>query len=76
MLAKYPFGRADEVTWRESAPSESAAEKSSQARRREHERAIEKAVASLARLDDRTLRGLGIFHRSHIGWTVRYCHDC
>lgn len=41
---------------------------------REHE--IKKAVAALAELDDRTLRELGIPHRSHIERTVRYCHDC
>jgi hypothetical protein len=40
------------------------------------EREIEKAVAALAALDDRTLRDLGIAHRSHIERTVRYCHDC
>jgi uncharacterized protein YjiS (DUF1127 family) len=37
---------------------------------------IKKAVAALAELDDRTLRDLGIPHRSHIEQTVRYCHDC
>ena len=37
---------------------------------------IERAIAALAKLDDRTLLGLGISHRSHIAWTVRYCHDC
>jgi hypothetical protein len=37
---------------------------------------IEEAVAALGRLDDRTLRDLGIPHRSHIERTVRYCHDC
>jgi hypothetical protein len=40
------------------------------------EREIRKAVAALERLDDRTLLGLGIRHRSHIEQTVRYCHDC
>ena len=40
------------------------------------EREIRKAVAALERLDDRTLHGLGIRHRSHIEQTVRYCHDC
>jgi hypothetical protein len=40
------------------------------------EREIGKAVAALERLDDRTLFGLGICHRSHIELTVRYCHDC
>jgi hypothetical protein len=42
----------------------------------ELERDIEKAVAALAKLDDRTLWDLGIPHRSHIERTVRYCHDC
>jgi uncharacterized protein YjiS (DUF1127 family) len=45
-------------------------------RLREREREIEKAVAALAKLDDRTLRDLGIPHRSHIERTVRYCRDC
>jgi hypothetical protein len=40
------------------------------------EQEIEKAVAALTELDDRTLRDLGIPHRSHIEWTVRYCRDC
>ena len=40
------------------------------------EQEIEKAVAALAALDDRTLQDLGIAHRSHIERTVRYCHDC
>jgi hypothetical protein len=40
------------------------------------EREIGKAVAALERLDDQTLHGLGIRHRSHIEQTVRYCHDC
>jgi hypothetical protein len=42
----------------------------------ELEREIEKAVAALAKFDDRTLRDLGIPHRSQIERTVRYCHDC
>ncbi len=42
----------------------------------ELEHDIEKAVAALAKLDDRTLLDLGIPHRSHIERTVRYCHDC
>jgi uncharacterized protein YjiS (DUF1127 family) len=37
---------------------------------------IAKAIAALAELDDRTLRDLGIPHRSLIERTVRYCHDC
>jgi hypothetical protein len=40
------------------------------------EREIRKAVAALERLDDGTLLGLGIRHRSHIEQTVRFCHDC
>jgi hypothetical protein len=40
------------------------------------EREIERAVAALAKLDDRTLRELGIPHRSQIERAVRYCHDC
>jgi uncharacterized protein YjiS (DUF1127 family) len=43
---------------------------------RQRERAIEKAVAALAELDDGTLRDLGIPDRSQIEPTVRYCHDC
>jgi hypothetical protein len=43
---------------------------------RELEHDVEKAVAALAELDDRTLQDLGIPHRSHIERTVRYCHDC
>jgi uncharacterized protein YjiS (DUF1127 family) len=43
---------------------------------RQREREIERAVAALAELDDRTLRELGIPHRSQIEQTVRYCHDC
>jgi uncharacterized protein YjiS (DUF1127 family) len=42
----------------------------------ELEREIEKTVAALARLDDRTLWDLGILDRSQIELTVRYCHDC
>lgn len=40
------------------------------------ERELKRAVAALARLDDRTLRDLGIADRSLIEQTVRYCHDC
>jgi hypothetical protein len=43
---------------------------------REREREIARAVAALAKLDDRTLRELGIPHRSGIEQAVRYCHDC
>jgi hypothetical protein len=42
----------------------------------EREREIRKAVTALERLDDGTLHGLGIRHRSHIEPTVRFCHDC
>jgi uncharacterized protein YjiS (DUF1127 family) len=40
------------------------------------EREIKKAVAALAKLDDRTLRDLGIPQRSQIEQVVRYCRDC
>ena len=40
------------------------------------ERQIQKAVAAMVKLDDLTLRNLGIPHRSYIEQTVRYCHDC
>jgi uncharacterized protein YjiS (DUF1127 family) len=40
------------------------------------ERLIRKAARSLGRLDDRTLRDLGIYHRSMIEFTVRYCLEC
>lgn len=40
------------------------------------EREIGKAVAALAELDDRTLRDIGIHHRSQIDQTVRYGRDC
>ncbi|MET0721935.1 MAG: DUF1127 domain-containing protein [Tardiphaga sp.] len=40
------------------------------------EREIRRAVAALMKLDDRTLRDLGICCRSEIEWTVRYCRDC
>jgi uncharacterized protein YjiS (DUF1127 family) len=49
------------------------------ASRRTHqhrEREIKKAVAALAQLDDRTLRDIGIPHRSQIEQVVRYCRDC
>jgi hypothetical protein len=42
----------------------------------QREREIRKAVAALAKLDDRTLLDLGIPHRSYVEQTVRYCHDC
>ena len=40
------------------------------------QREIKKAVAALTKLDDGTLRGLGIPHRSQIEQVVRYCRDC
>jgi uncharacterized protein YjiS (DUF1127 family) len=40
------------------------------------EREINRAVAGLAKLDDQTLRGIGIPHRSQIKQVVRYCRDC
>jgi hypothetical protein len=40
------------------------------------EQEIRKAVAALAKLDDRTLRDLGIPQRSMIEQVVRYCRDC
>jgi hypothetical protein len=79
MLTKHSFGRARRAAWRHGVPSPDAstADKSSaQGRWCEREQKIEKAIAALAKLDDRTLHGLGISHRSHIEWTVRYCHDC
>ena len=40
------------------------------------QREIKKAVAALTKLDDGTLRDLGIPHRSQIEQVVRYCRDC
>ena len=40
------------------------------------EREIKKAVAAFAKLDDRTLRDIGIPQRSQIEQVVRYCRDC
>jgi uncharacterized protein YjiS (DUF1127 family) len=40
------------------------------------EREIKEAVAALAKLDDRTLRDIGIPQRSQIEQVVRYCRDC
>jgi uncharacterized protein YjiS (DUF1127 family) len=40
------------------------------------EREIKKAVAALAEFDDRTLRDMGIPHRSEIEQVVRYGRDC
>jgi uncharacterized protein YjiS (DUF1127 family) len=79
MLTKHSFGQASRAAWRRGVPSHDAgiAEKNSApAQWLEREQQIEKAIAALAKLDDRTLLDLGISHRSHIEWTVRYCHDC
>jgi uncharacterized protein YjiS (DUF1127 family) len=46
------------------------------AERGRREREIKKAVAALAKLDDRTLRDIGIPQRSQIEQVVRYCRDC
>jgi uncharacterized protein YjiS (DUF1127 family) len=40
------------------------------------EREIKKAAAALLALDDRTLRDIGIPHRSQVEQLVRYCFDC
>jgi uncharacterized protein YjiS (DUF1127 family) len=40
------------------------------------ERKIKKVVTVLVELDDRTLRDIGIPHRSQIEQVVRYCFDC
>ncbi len=40
------------------------------------EREIKKTVAALVVLDDRTLRDIGIPHRSQVEQLVRYCFDC
>jgi uncharacterized protein YjiS (DUF1127 family) len=45
-------------------------------RRWRHEREIAAFVADLAELDDRTLRDIGIPHRSEIEQAVRYGRDC
>jgi hypothetical protein len=79
MLAKHSFERSNGAAWQYrvlSVDPDVADESSGQAGWRERQRMIEQAVAALARLDDRTLLALGIAHRSHIEWTVRYCHDC
>jgi uncharacterized protein YjiS (DUF1127 family) len=49
------------------------------ASRRAHwrrQREIKMAVAALTKLDDGTLRDIGIPHRSQIERVVRYCRDC
>jgi uncharacterized protein YjiS (DUF1127 family) len=40
------------------------------------EREIRRAIDALAKLDDRTLRDIGIPDRSQIDPVVRYCRDC
>ena len=40
------------------------------------EREVNQAVAALMKLDDQTLRDIGIPDRSQIEQIVRYCHDC
>jgi uncharacterized protein YjiS (DUF1127 family) len=40
------------------------------------EREIRRAIDGLAKLDDRTLRDIGIPDRSQIDPVVRYCRDC
>jgi hypothetical protein len=37
---------------------------------------VRNATRSLARLDDCTLRNLGVSHREMIEFTVRYCLEC
>jgi hypothetical protein len=37
---------------------------------------VRNATRSLARLDDCTLRNLGVQHREMIEFTVRYCLQC
>ena len=79
MLAKHSFGRANGAAWQYRVPSHDAGTAdriSALARWHEREQKIEQAIAALAKLDDRTLLDLGISHRSHIEWTVRYCYDC
>jgi len=79
MLAKHSFGQANGAAWQYRVPSHDGEIEDSisvLARLNEREQKIGQAIAALAKLDDRTLLGLGISHRSHIEWTVRYCHDC
>jgi uncharacterized protein YjiS (DUF1127 family) len=42
----------------------------------DREREIRRAVDALAKLDDRTLRDIGIPDRSQIERVVRFCLDC
>jgi hypothetical protein len=79
MLAKHSFERSNGAAWQYRVLSVDPGAANDGPGRMgwcERERRIELAVAALARLDDRTLLDLGIFHRTHIEWTVRYCHDC
>jgi hypothetical protein len=79
MLVKHSSGQANGAAWQCRVPSHDAGladRLSALARWHGREQKIEQAIAALAKLDDRTLLGLGISHRSHIEWTVRYCHDC
>ena len=79
MLVKHSSGQANGAAWQCRVPSHVAGladRLSALARWHEREQKIEQAIAALAKLDDRTLLGLGISNRSHIEWTVRYCHDC
>ena len=79
MLAKHSFGQANGAAWQYQVPSHDAEIEDSisvLARWHEREQKIAQAIAALEKLDDLTLLGLGIFHRAHIEWTVRYCHDC
>ncbi len=41
-----------------------------------NEREVNRAVAALMKLDDQTLRDIGIPNRSQIKQIVRYCRDC
>jgi uncharacterized protein YjiS (DUF1127 family) len=41
-----------------------------------NEREIQETTRALARLDDHTLRDLGIPDRSQIEFTVRFCREC
>jgi hypothetical protein len=79
MLAKHSFEQSNGAAWQYrvlSVDPDVSGAGLGQACWCERERQIQQAIAALARLDDRTLLGLGISHRSHIEWTVRYCHDC
>jgi hypothetical protein len=79
MLVKHSFGQANRATWRRGVPDHDAGiaeQRSAQAHWLEREQQIERAIAALAELDDGILLALGISHRAHIEWTVRYCHDC